>query len=396
MSKSGTRLCFLFIFSFLGSGSGFNRSASFLPTVFAPKYLNSQYLNIEQSIEKLKFETLAYELNAPLVYAEDEMLPTPGTPISLATESSVKICKDTSELTWAVKDTVPPSEGTEFVDTRDELKDKLFDGQCILTGKSLASLFTALSDKTLKVLPTEVQFKHLIPNYLGTSVQDISSSKILDKISSLTRLLKRLNSYDVKILKARINGRLLKYRDHIESVAYSEGLPASLLAALSYQESKWNPWAKSYTGVRGFMQLTLATAKHMGVKNRLNWKQSVKGGARYLKYISKYLYNKRKVSQTALSLMAYNMGPGHIVDMIDALEKGEVLTSDAIWVIENILKKRQPAFYKRTRFGFARGDEGQHFVAKVFSYRHVIEYWQSRTTLPVAQNKKSKDLQKPS
>ena len=30
----------------------------------------------------------------------------------------------------------------------------------------------------------------------------------------------------------------------------------------------WNPRAKSYTGVRGLMMLTLSTAKQVGVKNR--------------------------------------------------------------------------------------------------------------------------------
>ena len=55
-----------------------------------------------------------------------------------------------------------------------------------------------------------------------------------------------------------------------------------LLAALSYQESMWNPRAKSPTGVRGIMMLTRSTAKQVGVTNRLEPEQNIRGGGKYL------------------------------------------------------------------------------------------------------------------
>jgi membrane-bound lytic murein transglycosylase F len=51
---------------------------------------------------------------------------------------------------------------------------------------------------------------------------------------------------------------------------------------VAYQESHWNPKAKSPTGVRGLMMLTLDTAKEMQVSNRLDAAQSLEGGAAYL------------------------------------------------------------------------------------------------------------------
>ncbi|WVM92417.1 transglycosylase SLT domain-containing protein [Halopseudomonas pachastrellae] len=51
---------------------------------------------------------------------------------------------------------------------------------------------------------------------------------------------------------------------------------------MSYQESLWDPNARSATGVRGLMMLTLPTAKFVGVTNRVDPQQSINGGARYL------------------------------------------------------------------------------------------------------------------
>ncbi|TMN72222.1 transglycosylase SLT domain-containing protein, partial [Pseudoalteromonas maricaloris] len=63
---------------------------------------------------------------------------------------------------------------------------------------------------------------------------------------------------------------------------YAGSLDWRLLAALSYQESMWNPRAKSPTGVRGIMMLTRSTAKQVGVTNRLEPEQNIRGGAKYL------------------------------------------------------------------------------------------------------------------
>ena len=56
---------------------------------------------------------------------------------------------------------------------------------------------------------------------------------------------------------------------------HAQDIDWRLLAAISYQESHWNPTARSYTGVRGMMMLTLATAKQMGIKSRLDTEQSL-------------------------------------------------------------------------------------------------------------------------
>ena len=56
---------------------------------------------------------------------------------------------------------------------------------------------------------------------------------------------------DIKIFRKRLFKRLPRYRKHFEAAALKNGLDWKLIAAQAYQESHWNPRAKSFTGVRG-------------------------------------------------------------------------------------------------------------------------------------------------
>src|SRR5690554_7072921 len=62
------------------------------------------------------------------------------------------------------------------------------------------------------------------------------------------------------------------------------------------------------------MMLTLPTAKELGVKNRLDPKQSIEGGARYLSKLRDRLKDVPEPDRTWLALAAYNVGYGHLRD----------------------------------------------------------------------------------
>ena len=87
-----------------------------------------------------------------------------------------------------------------------------------------------------------------------------------------------------------------------------------LLAAIGYQESKWDSTAISPTGVSGLMMLTKGTAKEMGVTNRDNPSQSIEGGAAYYKIIADKLPTTiHEPDRTWMTLAAYNMGYAHVL-----------------------------------------------------------------------------------
>jgi len=92
----------------------------------------------------------------------------------------------------------------------------------------------------------------------------------------------------------------------IESTEKKLDLEKGLLRAVIRQESQFYPCAVSEKGAEGLMQLMPATAEQLGVKDPFDPKQSIEGGAKYLKQlIDKY-------TNLGTALGAYNAGPGAV------------------------------------------------------------------------------------
>ena len=106
--------------------------------------------------------------------------------------------------------------------------------------------------------------------------------------------------------------RLLSYIDEFKEAAKLNNLDWELLAAIAFQESQWNPKARSATQVKGMMMLTLPTAKSLGVDNRLDPVQSINGGASYIaKLIDEINFGTSTGDTISIALAAYNLGQGY-------------------------------------------------------------------------------------
>lgn len=186
----------------------------------------------------------------------------------------------------------------------------------------------------------------------------------------------RMNFVDTRQFWRHVRDRLPLYRAHFEAAAAETGIDWRLLAAIGYQESHWRPEAVSPTGVRGIMMLTQAAASQVGVENRRDPEQSIRGGARYLRLIERKIPERiLEPNRLWLTLAGYNVGFGH-------LEDARILTqrdgaNPDLWMD---VKQRLPllskkAYYSTLRYGFARGQEPVDYVDNIRNYYDLLIWY---------------------
>ncbi len=174
-----------------------------------------------------------------------------------------------------------------------------------------------------------------------------------------------------KFLK-RIETRLPKYKEYFIDAATKNDLEPSLLAAQSYQESHWNPKAKSPTGVRGIMMLTQPVAKSLGVTSRLDAKQNIYAGAKFQAKMKKMVEHVDEPDRSWLALAAYNVGRGHFRDA-QALARKLNKNPDRWYDMKEVLPLlSQKKYHKDLRYGYARGNEPVRYVTRIRSYDALL------------------------
>lgn len=185
--------------------------------------------------------------------------------------------------------------------------------------------------------------------------------------------IKEFDSYDIKVFIKRIKSRLGKYKKLFQQAAKETGWEWTLLAAVSYQESHWNPRAISPTGVKGLMMLTKLTAKSMGVKNRLDPKESIFGGAHYLKMMETRIPSYiPKPDRFYMALASYNVGYAHLRDARGVAAWKEVNPNSWVGVREALPYLSQKSIYQRLPHGYARGLEPVIYVSRIRNYHELL------------------------
>ncbi len=171
-----------------------------------------------------------------------------------------------------------------------------------------------------------------------------------------------------------VESRLPLYLLWFKNAALQYRVDWRLLAAMGYQESKWDPSAVSFSGARGLMQLTADTAEMMRSTNRHDPQASIIGGAKYLARMMETVPSRiPEPDRTWFAVAAYNVGYGHIEDArVLAQQTGR---DPDRWedVRETLPLLSQEKWYTRTRHGYARGWEPVRYVENVQAYLDIIE-----------------------
>ena len=166
--------------------------------------------------------------------------------------------------------------------------------------------------------------------------------------------------------------RLHEYKLLFQESATQNDLDWRLLAAIGYQESHWKARAKSRTGVRGLMMLTRNTAKEMGVTNRLDPIQSITGGSAYFAKLKKRFKHIQEPDRTWIALAAYNVGAGHVKDAQKITEQQGADPDRWMDLKERLPLLSQKKWYKKTRYGYARGHEPVTYVQNIRRFYDLL------------------------
>ena len=196
----------------------------------------------------------------------------------------------------------------------------------------------------------------------------INCEDILEKTYSNSSL----NNFEKNKFKDLLDERYPQFDEMFEEASIETNIEKNLLAAISFQESQWDPKAKSNMGVRGMMMVTLETAALVGVEKRLNPEQNIKGGAKYFAM----LQEKNKIGPTdpdklSITLASYNLGPTNIFNIANSIDK-EI--ENVSWVeISKQLKTIKGSELNLTdKDNYTRGQQAIDYVERVKNYYQLL------------------------
>jgi membrane-bound lytic murein transglycosylase F len=188
---------------------------------------------------------------------------------------------------------------------------------------------------------------------------------------------KRLDTIDITNFLELSNTLLPKYEHLFKQAQEITGIDWRLLAAVSYRESHWNTFSTSPTNVRGLMMLTEATADLMGVTDRLDPKQSIPAGAKYIVKMKDTIPDRiAEPDRTYMALAAYNIGYAHLEDARVLAKRFKMNPDSWADVKKTLVMLNNPEYYSTVKYGYASGGAPVIFVESIRSYQRILERYQ--------------------
>ncbi len=216
---------------------------------------------------------------------------------------------------------------------------------------------------------SDKELQDMVQKFFGQVIADGTLRQLMDRYYGHVN---RVDQMDAQAFLDKREDVLPTFRKWFHEAQQKTGLDWRLVAALSYQESHWDPAAASPTGVRGIMMLTTDTAQRLGV-DRLNPYQSILAGARYIATLRDGLDQAvPEPDRTFMALAAYNVGLGHLLDARELARKMNKNPDSWADVKTTLPLLRLPKYFGQTKFGFARGGEPVVFVESLRTYYDVL------------------------
>lgn len=163
------------------------------------------------------------------------------------------------------------------------------------------------------------------------------------------------------------DGTLSPYDEWVRRYSAQYGRDWRLVTAQMYQESRFDPQAKSWVGALGLMQVMPKTAKELGLEDLRDPETGIHAGVKYLDWLARRFEPDLDVGErTWFTLAAYNAGIGHVRDA-RKLAKQKGWNPDQWFdnVERAMLLLAKKEYAKQARHGFVRGEEPVNYVRAI-------------------------------
>ncbi|RMG65090.1 MAG: lytic transglycosylase F [Bacteroidetes bacterium] len=220
------------------------------------------------------------------------------------------------------------------------------------------------------------QLKQTLDRWIEVQLQETDYHVIFNKYFKNKKAYRRIVRSD---FFSKNSQQISEYDSLLRALAQPLGWDWRLLSAQVYQESQFDPEARSWAGAQGLLQLMPATARELGVTDPGDPVANLRGAIRYLQQLwNDWSEIPDSVERIKFTLASFNCGLGHVRDA-QRLAAADKAPSDR-WeegVDDYILKLSDPRYHNETvvRYGYARGTEPYYYVQDIFElYAHYATF----------------------
>jgi membrane-bound lytic murein transglycosylase F len=186
----------------------------------------------------------------------------------------------------------------------------------------------------------------------------------------LTKYFKNAKQMRIAASEERsdLDGALSPYDDLIRKYAKKYEFDWRLITAQMYQESQFNPNAKSWVGALGLMQVMPQTAKELKIPNVTRPEDGIHAG---IKLLARYsaVFNSPDIKEKdrlRFALASYNCGLGHVLDGRALAREKKMDPNKWFGNVEKLMPLLStPAYARRARHGYCRCDEPVKYVSEI-------------------------------
>ena len=168
--------------------------------------------------------------------------------------------------------------------------------------------------------------------------------------------------------RSDLDGALSPYDDLVRKYAKKYEFDWRLITAQMYQESQFNPNAKSWVGALGLMQVMPQTAKELKIPNVTRPEDGIHAG---IKLLARYaaVFNSPDIKEKdrlRFALAAYNCGLGHVLDGRTLARERKMDPNKWFGNVEKVMPLlSKPTYARRARHGYCRCDEPVKYVSEI-------------------------------